>query len=286
MGPLGDDRNGGGRMTRVAIQGEVGSFSHMAAIQARGPEVQIVAERTFPDAFRAVEQGRADVAVIPVENSLAGPVVESLDPFWGSGLTALAETHVRIELTLVSTEFRPLARLRSIASHPVALRQCRRLFDAHPHIEAVVEYDTAGSIQALMDGTAEYDAAIGSPLAARLHGATVLAHNVEDDARNFTRFLVLGPADSGAVVGRRAAFSVTTENRPGALLRVLTPIAEEDVDLTQVVTRPIPGEPWHYRFHMEVAGPSPEHTRRALEGVRQVATECRVFGLYDRVQPM
>ena len=172
---------------KVAIQGEIGAFSQQAAVQiVTRPE--IVPCRTFDDAFAALADGRADLAVIPVENTLAGTVHRPEDLMAMHGVCAVAETLVRVRLCVA---MRPGARLSdsaTIASHPVALRQCRTFLARHPWLEAVEAYDTAGSIRELML-CSSWDAAIGSELACGIYGAAVVAKGVEDDVRNYTRFL-------------------------------------------------------------------------------------------------
>jgi len=182
-------------VTRVAIQGEVGAYSHAAALQLLQDEsIEVVENDSFGGAYGAVAEGRADLAVVPVENSLAGAVTRSLDLLPDCGLFAVAETHVRVELTLVGRPGSRVEALRTVGSHPVALEQCRNFLAAHPGLATRIAHDTAGSIRALMDGSAEYDGAIGPELAAGVHGAEVLARNVEDDPRNYTRFLELRTA--------------------------------------------------------------------------------------------
>ncbi len=183
-------------MTRVAIQGEVGAFSHEAAHKLLGPDIELVPCRTFSEAFHAVSNGGAERAVIPVENALAGPVVESLDLLWSSGLTVRGETRVRIRLCLSAPPDVALEAVRSVASHPVALEQCHNLFEQNPQMEPVVVYDTAGSVKDMMQGSVEYDAAISSRLAAELYGAHLLKTDVEDDPRNYTRFFELAAPGS------------------------------------------------------------------------------------------
>ena len=154
-----------GLMTRVSIQGEAGAFSHAAAQQLLGSGIELRACRTFDEAFESVLRGEADRAAIPVENSLAGPVVEFLDLLWTSGLRVVGETRVRIRLCLSPAAGVALEDVRIVASHPVALKQC---------MESLVVYDRAGSVRDPMAGTADYDGAIGSRLAADLYGAEVL----------------------------------------------------------------------------------------------------------------
>ena len=269
-------------MTKVAIQGEAGAFSHEAAHQLLGPDLQLVPCRTFSDAFQAVTSGEADRAVMPVENALAGPVVETLDLLWSSGLAVLGETRVRIRLCVSARPGVALEAVRSVASHPVALKQCSNLFEQNPQMEPVVVYDTAGSVMDLMQGSAEYDAAISSRLAVELYGAHLLKTGVEDDHRNYTRFFELAAPDvvhdSAGVCG---AVAVGIPNEPGALYELLGVFSQYDVDMSQIVARPIRGEPWKYRFYMEIVAPDVVALGKCIEALDRASDEMRLFGTYQ-----
>ena len=266
---------------KVAIQGEAGAFSHEAVHQLLGPDAELVPCRTFSEAFEAVSGGEAERAVIPVENALAGPVVESLDLLWSSDLTVRGETRVRIRLCLSSPPGTALEDVRSVASHPVALQQCRKLFAENPHIESVVVYDTAGSVRDMMAGSGNYDAAISSRLAAELYGAHLLKTDVEDDHRNYTRFFELAtPEVAPDSRGVCAAVAVGIPNEPGALYNLLGVFSSHGVDMSQIVARPIRGEPWKYRFYMEIVGPGVEALQACLEALEQASDDMRLFGTY------
>jgi prephenate dehydratase len=268
-------------MTRVAIQGEAGAFSHEAAHKLLGPDGQLVPCRTFSEAFRAVSSGDADRAVMPVENALAGPVVESLDLLWSSGLTVCGETRVRIRLCVSAPPGVALEDVRSVASHPVALKQCRNLFEQNPQMEAVVVYDTAGSVRDLMAGSGEYDAAISSRLAAKLYGAHMLLADVEDDHRNYTRFFELAaPGTLPESRGLCGAVAVGIPNETGALYNLLGVFSHYGVDMSQIVARPIRGEPWKYRFYMEIVAPEVEVLEECLKALDEASDEMRLFGTY------
>lgn len=272
-------------MTKVAIQGEAGAFSHEAAHKLLGPDIELVPCRTFSEAFHAVSSGEADRAVIPVENALAGPVVESLDLLWSSNLMVRGETRVRIRLCVSAPPGVTLEDVRSVASHPVALRQCRSLFEQNPQMEPVVVYDTAGSVRDMMAGSVEYDAAISSRLAAELYGAHLLQADVEDDHRNYTRFFELADPDvvpdSPGVCG---AVAVGIPNEPGGLHNLLGVFVTYGVDMSQIVARPIQGEPWKYRFYMEIVAPDEEALQECLGALDKASDEMRVFGTYAPYQ--
>ena len=268
-------------MTRVAIQGEAGAFSHEAAHKLLGPDIQLVPCRTFSEAFHAVSSGEADRAVMPVENALAGPVVESLDLLWSSDLTVRGETRVRVRLCVSAPPGVALEAVWSVASHPVALKQCRNLFEQNPQMEPVVVYDTAGSVKDMMEGSVEYDAAISSRLAAELYGADLLRTDVEDDHRNYTRFFELAaPGVVPDAPGVCAAVAVGIPNEPGALYNLLGVFSSHGIDMSQIVARPIQGEPWKYRFYMEIVAPEGEALEDCLEALAEASDEMRLFGTY------
>lgn len=268
-------------MIRAAIQGEAGAFSHAAARQLFGPDVHIVPCVSFDDLFAAVAEGKATHGVVPVENTLAGSVPGNLDRLMESGLHAVSETAVRVELCLMVHPGRSIPEITSAASHPVALQQCRRFFRRHPSIVPVTVYDTAGGVRELMDGGATFDAAIASRLAGELHGAEVAMEGIEDNHENYTRFFSVAVEPVPLVAGTlHACIGFVIEHEPGSLHGVLGHLAGADVNLTRLESRPIPGRPWEYRFYADLSG---EHDRLsgALEDVRRSTLELRVLGTYS-----
>jgi prephenate dehydratase len=274
-------------MTRVAIQGAPGSFSHRAAIVHFGPEVEVVSCTDLEALFAAVTTDEADDAVLPVENALAGAVPDALELVREAPVRACAEVYVRIELALCVRPGCALESLTRVASHPVALRQCRRFLARHPHLEAVPSSDTAGSIAALMKGGAAWDGAIGPAFAAELYGASIVAGGIEDHARNFTRFLVLERTGKAASHGPGDKASVTflLPHRPGELHRALGTVAGAGADLTRLESQPIPGRPWEYRFYADLCGEDEGAVERAVRALEGQVAELRVLGIYGRVSP-
>ncbi len=265
----------------VAIQGEAGAFSHLAARQLFGEDLGLLPTRTFDDLLDAVAEGKAERGMVPVENTLAGSVQGNLDRILERSLHVVAETRVRIRLCLVAPPGVTLSEIRTAASHPVALEQCRSFFALHPRLEPLPVYDTAGSVRDLMVGETPYDAAIGSGLAARIYGAQILLEEIEDDPENHTRFLAVAReplVESPSPAKTSLAFVVSHE--PGSLHRALGVFARRGLDLTKLESRPIPGRPWQYRFFADVrenaAGDLPE----ALAELQDQASHLHVLGTY------
>jgi len=267
---------------KVAYPGRDGAHS-AAACERLFPEGLPTPLPSFADVAEAAASGAVRFGVLPIESSLVGPVAETHDLLYGSGLSIAAETILPIRHCLVGPETVSLARIREIRSHPVALDQCRVLLAGMPQartLAAATTADAAAQVAELGDPTV---AAIASERAARLYGLTVIAGNVGDHPEAFTRFVAVAPytrldTPEGAW---RTAFSFVTDHRPGALHRAIEPYARHGIDLVQLVSRPIPGSAFRYRFDAVLGGhPLDESIAAALAEVRPLTRELRVFGSY------
>jgi prephenate dehydratase len=269
--------------SRVAFQGEPGAFSQIAVRQLLGEEVRTVACPTFESLFAAIDEGRAECILAPLENTLAGPVLRCYDLLYQSSLQMTGEVVLRIGHCVIGCPGASLGGLRRVQSHPVALAQCERFFATHPGIEKAVAEDTAGSVREIMQRGDRAIGAIASEYAAHEYGATILASAVEDDPNNFTRFALLQPPSEAAIPqdANACTLVVTVANQPGALFRALEPFALNDCDLMSLVSRPLVGTPWHYRFFFEVAAAATEpRMKAALAALEPRTVELRVLGSY------
>src|SRR5690242_11175854 len=267
-------------MVAVAIQGEAGSFSHAAALDVLSAELRLVPCPSFEELFRVVETGGAARGVVPIENSLAGPVHQNYDLPGAHALHVVGETQVRVRHCLIAHPGTPLEAVRRVASHPVALAQCRKFFASHPDVVPVPAYDTAGSVRDLMAGRIAADAAIASSLAAQLYGATVLEAGLEDHAENYTRFLMVAREPAPADLARKTSLVFTLPNAPGSLHRALGVFAARGLDLTKIESRPLAGRPWEYAFYLDVVGDPRAGVAEALAELRGLARELRILGSY------
>ena len=175
---------------KVAIQGELGSFSHEAAAQMLRRCTVIPCARSA-DVFDRLQRGSVAAAIIPIENSLAGTVAEHADLLVAHDVFIQAEFLLRIVHNVIAAPGTKLSALRKVFSHPVALDQCRDFFRRHPHIEPVPFYDTAGSVKHVVANRLPDAAAIASRHAARQYSGKILQAGIEDDKRNFTRFFLI-----------------------------------------------------------------------------------------------
>lgn len=271
---------------RVAIQGEAGSFSHAAARALLGPAVEIACCESFAALFAALESRQAEQAVLPIENSLHGSIHENYDRLTASGAHIVGETQLRISHCLVGRPGSSLQTIRRVASHAVALSQCRRFFAEHPEIEAQVAYDTAGAVRDLLSGGLVSQAAIASRLAAELYGGQVLLEGLEDDPANFTRFLLLAREARVPEGADKTTLVFTLHSRPGALHEALGVFARRGVDLSKIESRPLRGRPWQYVFYLDVLGDPAGAAGEAVAELRASSEGLRVLGSYvDGLRP-
>jgi prephenate dehydratase len=265
---------------RVAIQGERGAFSHQAAIEALGREIEVVPKATFDELFDAVSDEAADRALVPIENSLHGSIHENYDRLKNRPLHIVGETQLRIRQCLIGRPGSSLGMIRRVASHPVALAQCRRFFGERPQVEAVTAYDTAGAVQDLMKGGLATQGAIGSRLAAELYGGVVLLDGIEDDPENYTRFLLLGRESGPIEAATKTSIVFVLDNQPGSLYRALGVFASRGVDLCKLESRPLRGHPWEYSFYLDVLGDPRGVAGQAVEDLGRTCRELRILGSY------
>jgi prephenate dehydratase len=269
---------------RVAFQGEPGAFSEAAAIQLLGDGITTVPRATFDAAFRAVEEGAAEALLAPVENSLAGSVVRVFDLLMENRLAIVAETILPIEMQLIASAGASLGDIRSVASHPMALAQCERFFAAHPQWKRIPAEDTAGSVREVLARGDKSSAAIAGRRAAEHYHGAILAESIQDNAENFTRFVLLLPEkDAAAWLAPEAlkiSLAMRLAHRPGALLASLAPFAKHGVNLLKIESRPIHGRPWEYQFFIDLEAAEVTRLELALAEVRSATRELRVLGRY------
>ncbi len=273
----------GSELRTIAIQGERGSNSHMAALEMLGSDVEIVPCTMSADVIDAVVAGRVDGAVLPIENSLHGSVAEHYDLLLEHAIRIDRESLLRIRHNLIAAPGVALEDVRHVISHPVALSQCRRYVGAMKHAQAMPFYDTAGSVKHVMAQNLRDTAGVAPALAAEEYGAHVLVAGIEDNAQNFTRFHLLRRSDA-ARIGEEAANKISlafaVEHRPGTLVAALQLLAESGVDLTKIESRPVPGSPWEYIFYVDFRFDEVERAERALAGLHAHCRMVKELGRY------
>jgi prephenate dehydratase len=267
------------RKTRIAIQGEVGSFSHEAA-RRMAPGCAIVPCARSAEVFDRVERGSVSAAVIPIENSLAGSVTEHFDLLLARKVFIEQEFRLRIVHNLIVPPGVRLKDLSRAYSHPVALEQCRDFFRHHPRIQPTPFYDTAGSVKHLIETGLRDSAGIAGTRAAKAYQGRILAAGIEDDKRNFTRFFLIRKARRVLPGANKTSIAFSVRNIAGALFKALAVFALRDISLSKIESRPRRGRPWEYVFYADFLRGDDEPARNALRHLGEVADLVKVLGIY------
>lgn len=272
-------------LRRVAIQGERGSNSHMAALEMLGSEAtfEIVPCALSADVIAAIMAGTVDGAVLPIENSLHGSVAEHYDLLLEHPIRMDRESQLRIRHNLIVAPGVPLDDVHEIISHPVALSQCRKYLSSFNDVRVMPFYDTAGSVKHLMAEGLRDTAGVAPALAAEVYGAHVLVAGIEDNPENFTRFHLLRRSDAPVLTTgtpNKVSLAFAVDHRPGTLVAALQVLADAGVDLTKIESRPVPGSPWEYIFYVDFRFDSTTRAEAALTGLHAHCRMVKELGRY------
>jgi len=267
---------------RIAYQGEQGANSHLVC-REHYPEWEAVACASFEDVFAAVENGDAELAMIPIDNSIAGRVADIHHFLPASSLHIVAEHFLRISFALMVLPGTDPADLRTVHSHVHALGQCRRVI-RELGLRPVVSGDTAGAAREVAEAGDQTQAAIAPPLAAEIYGLEVLRADVEDEDHNTTRFVVLSPEPQRASAGNGpvvTSFVFNVRNLPAALYKALGGFATNGVNMTKLESYMVGGHFAATQFLAEVDGhPDDVSVRNALEELAFFTTDVKIIGVY------
>jgi prephenate dehydratase len=266
---------------RIAFQGELGAYSHEACRQAR-PGMEAIPCRTFEDAIEACRSGEADLAMLPVENSTYGRVADIHTLLPGSGLRIIDEAFVRVHINLLAVPGAKLADVTHAMSHTVLLGQCRDFLKAHD-ITAVTGADTAGSAKAVAEKAEPALAALASELAGEIYGLDVLAHQIEDQANNTTRFLVMSREADHRRRARKmmTTFTFRVRNIPAALYKAMGGFATNGVNMTKLESYMVGGSFTATAFYADIEGhPDDANVKLALDELKYFTSERDILGVY------
>ena len=267
--------------TRIAYQGEPGANSHIVCNEHH-PDAETLPCASFEDVFAAVASGEADLAMIPIDNSIAGRVADIHHFLPTSGLHIVAEHFLRIQFSLMAVPGASLDTIKTVHSHVHALGQCRRIIREHG-LTPIISGDTAGAAREVADAGDLTQAAISPPLAAEIYGLEVLATDVEDEDHNTTRFVELAPEARVPLPGSPTVttFMFNVRNIPSALYKALGGFATNGVNMTKLESYMVGGQFTATQFLAEVDGhPDDAGLARALEELTFFTTEVRVLGVY------
>lgn len=266
---------------KVAIQGEPGSFSHEAA-KKLDPGAEIVPCSISAEVFAALSSSAVDAAAIPIENSLAGSVLEHFDLLLAHDVQVERETLLRIKHNLIALPGAKIEHIRRVYSHAIALAQCRRFLADHEKMQAIAFYDTAGSVKQLAELGDKEAAGIASEAAAQYYGAQILAGGIEDNPQNYTRFFLVRRKCDAAIdpAANKISIAFSVENRPGSLVAALAALSVIGTNLTKIESRPVHGKPWEYVFYVDCQIGSVDEGGRAVAALEPHCAMVKELGRY------
>ena len=269
---------------RILIQGEKGSFSH-AAVQAMAPGASVLPCALSAEVFQRLVSGEASAAVIPIENSLAGSVAEHFDLLLAHAgrVFIRREFPLRIRHCLIAPVGTRLRDVRRVFSHPVALAQCRNFFQSHPAVVALPFYDTAGGVKHVIEVGAKDAAAIAGRTAAEVYQGVILKSGLEDNKKNFTRFLVINRQQAIPRGANKVSLAFALRNVPGSLAGALEIFAAAGIDLSKIESRPVPGHPWQYVFYADLLTAPGRNLNSCLARLSSRADFVKILGIYRAV---
>lgn len=265
----------------VGFLGPEASYSEEAVRKQFGSSVDMKPLANISDVFREVENGKLDYGIVPIENSLNGSVFQTLDEFIDSPLKVIGEVYLSIHHCLLAN-VKNLGEIKRIYSHPQSLGQCRIWLESNmPNVEKVEV--SSNSKAASMVPWDKYSAAIAGSLAGEKYGLNILAENLEDNPENYTRFWVIANAKHKYSNPNKTTMLISVKDKPGALLKILTPFENHKLNLSKIESRPSRRRPWDYLFFMDVEGDfnNPEF-EKVLEEIKENSVFLKVLGSYTK----
>ena len=268
---------------RVAIQGALASFHETAALQFFGDEIEIVECATFPQLFNAMKTGEADYAVCAFENAIAGSILPNYARLRNTNLEIFGEVYLCIEMNLMALAGQTVDDIKEIHSHPMAFLQCEDFLNEYPNIQMVESKDTASSAKEIKDGNIKNRAAIASKRAAEVFDLEIVASDIHDNKRNFTRFLALRRRNGDLVKGiNKASISFRSNHLPGSLAKILTKIGEHNINLNKIQSLPVIGEEWKYFFYVDLRFEEFADYRKMMDEIEPLTSELKILGEYQQ----
>lgn len=274
-------------MKKIAIQGEIGSFHDVASHKYfEDEEIQLVCCNTFEDVFKALAKDKSMIALLAIENTIAGSILHNYELLRESHMKIIGEHKLRISHSIMCLPDEDWDDIMEVNSHPVALMQCRKFLKGHPEFKVVETDDTAGSAKRISENQLRGHAAICSKFAAQLYGMKILEEGIETNKHNFTRFLVIcNPEmvdqyeDKSTI--NKASIVFTLSDQEGQLSQVLSIFSFYKINLTKIQSLPIIGREWEYMFYVDLTYDDYVRYRQSIDAMKPLTTSLTILGEYE-----
>lgn len=262
--------------------GVPGTHTQQAMEDVFGTEVNGVSCQSFQGVMEAVEKGEADFGVLPIENSSTGGISANYDLLLNYSNSIVGQYVMKIDQCLLALPGTSLSDIRTVFSHPQGLLQSREFMNEHPDYEGIEYGSTAAAAKKVAEDKNKTQAAIASRRAAREYGLEIVADSIQQEKNNCTRFIIIGKEPVYTKNSNKLALCIELPHRSGTLYRILSHFLYNDLNMTQIESRPIPGKNWEYRFFVDVEGNLDDAAvQNALRGVKEEAVFMRVLGNFE-----
>ncbi|WP_339705424.1 prephenate dehydratase [Algoriphagus aquimarinus] len=266
---------------KIAIQGVPGSFHHQVALRNFGEDIEILDFDTFPSVAKSVANGEADFGIMAIENSIAGAIFPNYDLIDRYELSIRDEYYLPIGHQFMALPGQTIEDITEVRSHPMALLQCKAFFTQHPHIKLKEDTDTASVARDIAEGKLKGVAAIASSIAAGIYGMEIIAPDIQTIKNNFTRFIILQKeALKPSTSVNKASTKVTIQNQKGGLAKLLTLIADNEIDLSKIQSIPVIEKPWEYAFFIDLVFEDYTVYKNTIEEIQRNFGDVKIIGEY------
>ncbi len=270
-------------MKRIAIQGIAGSFHEDAALNYYNEEIEVVECKSFTSVCEMIDTDKVDIAVMAIENSIAGSLLKNYQLIRDYHLRIIGEIYIHIQMNLMVSPGVNPKDIKDIYSHPIALQQSMEFIEKYYSNARLHEgMDTAASAKLISETKPKDAAAIANLRSAKLYGLEVLETGIETNKKNYTRFLILSKQGNKTKGTNKASICFEVGHFFGSLARVLNTFAENQINLTKIQSVPIIGKPNEYTFHVDIEWTKPESYDRAIHEVLKSASSLSILGEYVR----
>lgn len=271
------------RQIRVAIQGEKGSFHDVAANDYfRNETVILVPCSTFDETVYSVVRGRADYAVMAIENARAGSILYNYNLIRESGLKILGELRLRVRQNLMALTGTTIGSLSEIRSHPIALAQCMEFLNTLKGMTLIETDDTAGTARIISEQQLAGTGTIASASAAEIYGLEILAGGIETYKKNYTKFHIIGHESVMPAAGDKASVCFATSHLPGSLARVLQVLAGMDINLSKIQSVPRLNGNWEYMFYLDLELNTVSKMDHIVKALEEHTMNLELLGVYKK----
>lgn len=268
---------------RVAIQGIRASFHEEAAFQYFGNEIETVECNSFKQTFEALKNREADYVVMAIENSIAGSILPNYSLLLSYNFPVVGEVYLPIQLHLLALPGVNFEDVKTVISHPIAIRQCIDFIDEYPHLKVVESNDTAACARRIREEQLTDTVAIANTLAAQLYNLEVLERRIESNKKNFTRFLILTHHENAQqVAANKASLCFQVSNEVGALANVLNILAQEGVNMSKIQSMPVLGKRNEYNFYVDIEWSDSRNYDTAIRQILKYTHNFNILGEYLR----